>query len=91
MAGHGEQKLFQNNPSLYRPAFYGHDVVIAKDIGEVTRGKREHGFFFGDQIYMFASEDSLEQFSKTPFRYVISPEDDVAADGIVDTSIELER
>ncbi|MCA9125346.1 MAG: hypothetical protein KDB11_34490, partial [Planctomycetales bacterium] len=65
-----EQKQFQKDPDRYLPAFSGNDLVIAKENGETTRGKREYGIKYADRIYLFATEESLQRFAHAPALYV---------------------
>jgi YHS domain-containing protein len=70
-AGATERQKFLGNPQRYRVIASGVDVVLAMDRGRVARGKREHGLWFGDEVYLFVDEESLEQFIKSPQRYAI--------------------
>jgi YHS domain-containing protein len=69
--GAGERQKFLGNPSRYRVIASGVDVVLAMDEGRVARGKRDHGLWFGHDVYLFVDEESLEQFTKSPKRYAI--------------------
>jgi YHS domain-containing protein len=64
------QKRFREQPDLYMPAFLGNDVVIAKEEGRIAKGKRRHGVFYRNRIFLFASEDSIRKFNKVPLEYL---------------------
>jgi YHS domain-containing protein len=67
--GPEQQRRFLDAPERYCPVNAGNDVVLALDEGQAVPGRREHGVFYGSRIYLFASEDSLEAFSRQPARY----------------------
>lgn len=68
-AGPEEQKRFLANPDYYSPVLSGYDPVRFAEGGETVDGKRKHGVFYGQQVYLFADEGSLERFWKDPQRY----------------------
>ena len=68
-AGAQQQQRFLANPDRYAPALSGNDVVMAVEHGQAVQGRREHGVLFSSQVYLFASEASLEKFSKNPHHY----------------------
>lgn len=70
--GPGEQQRFLANPGRYSPVFAGMDVVAMVERGEHLAGSREHGLFFGDRIYLFSSEESLQKFTNKPHHYTAS-------------------
>jgi YHS domain-containing protein len=63
-AGPEEQKRFLSNPAFYSPVNSGNDVVLELHEGKAIAGQRRHGVFYENQVYLFASETSLETFSK---------------------------
>ncbi len=70
-AGPEEQRRFLADPDRYAPAASGNDLVVAVEEGREVAGLREHGVFFGNnRVYLFASEASLEKFSRNPHQYV---------------------
>jgi len=69
-AGPEQAQRFWNNPDRYAPAHSGHDVVLFVEQGEMAEGSRRHGVFFGEKIYLFSSESTLERFSQNPHHYV---------------------
>lgn len=68
-AGPEQQRRFLADPDGYAPVLSGNDVVVAVEQGRSVPGHRRHGVFFADQVYLFASESSLEKFTKDPDRY----------------------
>ena len=67
--GPEEQRRFLTDPDRYAPVISGNDLVMAVDQGQNTPGMREHGVYFGNRVYLFASEASLDKFSKNPNIY----------------------
>lgn len=67
--GPEEQKRFLANPDAYSPVISGNDPVMAMDHGQEVAGRREHGVFFNNQIYLFSSETTLQRFNQNPNRY----------------------
>lgn len=63
-AGPEEQKRFLDNPARYSPVNSGNDVVLELLEGKTVAGQRRHGVFYENRVYLFASEASLETFSK---------------------------
>jgi YHS domain-containing protein len=68
-AGPEELKRFNADPDRYAPVIAGNDVVTAAEKGQFVPGMREHGVFFGQRVYLFSSEESLEKFAKNPNVY----------------------
>ena len=68
-AGAEEQRRFFTDPDRYAPAVSGNDVVLAAEQGQPVPGMREHGVFFGNRVYLFSSEATLEKFSRNPTLY----------------------
>jgi len=67
--GPEEQRRFFADPDRYAPVGSGNDVVLAAEQGRAVPGMREHGVFFGNRIYLFASEESLTRFAEKPEVY----------------------
>lgn len=61
---------FQNKPARYAPYRSGLDIVSIRDEMRRQPGKRRHGVFYKDRIYLFASEMNLQKFWKSPDEYV---------------------
>jgi YHS domain-containing protein/thioredoxin-related protein len=68
--GPEQQQRFLVNPDRFAPVLSGNDLVIAIEQGQTIPGYRQHGVFFGDRVYLFANESSLDKFSKNPNHYV---------------------
>lgn len=62
-------KKFEQNPDRYAPVAAGFDPVVSLDQGQTMLGKREHGVFYEDRVYLFANEQSLDRFKQNPQRY----------------------
>ena len=67
--GPEEQKRFFTDPDRYAPAVAGNDIIVALEQGQSVPGQRQHGVFFGNRVYLFSSEATLEKFSKNPHQY----------------------
>lgn len=69
-AGPEQQRRFLADPDRYAPVMSGNDIVLALDRGQTVPGSREHGLFYGERIYLFASEETLAVFSQAPKQFV---------------------
>jgi thiol-disulfide isomerase/thioredoxin/YHS domain-containing protein len=69
-SGPEEQRRFFTDPDHYAPAISGNDVVLATEQGQPVPGMREHGVFFGNRMYLFSSEATLEKFARNANVYV---------------------
>jgi len=61
---------FLADPGRFAPVLSGYDPVRFAESGQLVDGKRKHGVFYGNMIYLFADEASLNRFSKHPQLYV---------------------
>ena len=68
-AGPEQQRRFFTDPDRYAPAVSGNDVVLATEQGQPVPGMREHGVFFGNRVFLFSSEATLERFARNPAQY----------------------
>lgn len=68
-ASAADQQKFLQNPDRFSPVLSGLDPVLSLDMGQSINGRREHGVFFGDRIYLFSNEQTLSEFEKNPNRY----------------------
>jgi len=68
-AGPDEQRKFLADPDHYAPVASGNDVVLAAEQGRAVPGRRQHGVFYGNRIFLFVSEESLGKFSVNPAAY----------------------
>ncbi|MEE3370671.1 MAG: thioredoxin family protein [Planctomycetota bacterium] len=60
---------FWTSPDQFAPMLSGFDVVRFFHNGELRSGKRKHGAWWGQEIYLFADENSLKQFWSNPAFY----------------------
>jgi len=63
------QAKFFADPDRFAPVLSGYDPVVFAETGQLVKGYRKHGLFFRDKIYLFTSEESLEQFGKSAMNY----------------------
>jgi YHS domain-containing protein len=63
------QTKFLSDPDRYSPVLNGNDVVMAIGKNEIVPGRREHGVFYQDHIYLFSSEESAQAFDEAPEKY----------------------
>jgi YHS domain-containing protein len=64
--GKEEQQKFLADPDRYSPAMSGVDPVLALEQGQRVPGRRRHGVYYHDHIYLFSSEATLARFSQDP-------------------------
>ena len=67
--GPAEQQRFLAAPDRFAPMLSGQDPVSYIDGGQFVEGKRQHGVFYREQVYLFSSETTLNQFWQQPDRY----------------------
>jgi YHS domain-containing protein len=67
-AGPEQQRTFLANPDQYSPVLSGFDPVRYIQQGDLVEGRREHGLMFR-RIFLFADEESLQQFWQAPDYY----------------------
>ena len=60
---------FWKSPDQFAPMLSGFDVVRFFHNGELLSGERKHGAWWGQEIYLFADENSLKQFWSNPAFY----------------------
>jgi len=58
------QQKFLATPDRFAPILSGYDPVYYAEKGQLIEGKREHGVFFANRIFLFADEVALDRFSK---------------------------
>jgi thiol-disulfide isomerase/thioredoxin/YHS domain-containing protein len=68
-AGPEEQSRFYADPDRYAPVLSGDDVVLMVEQGQRVAGRREHGGWFQNRIYLFADEATFQRFFADPYRY----------------------
>lgn len=64
-----DRAKFFADPDRYAPVMSGQDVVYALESGRLVPGSRRHGVYFGNRVYLFADESSLQKFSQNPHHY----------------------
>jgi YHS domain-containing protein len=69
-AGPEQRNRFDAAPDRYAPVASGNDVVLMIEQGELTPGRREHGAWFEDRVYLFSSQETYLKFGAAPERYV---------------------
>ena len=67
--GPDEQTRFLASPDSFAPVISGDDPVLAMDNGQAVPGKRDHGVFYDNRIFLFADEATLQRFYQNPNRY----------------------
>ena len=65
------QKAFLADPDRFSPVLSGNDPVIRVEHNKNVTGRREHGAFYNDRIYLFTSEDTFQRFNRDPSRYIV--------------------
>ncbi|MBN1394683.1 MAG: DUF255 domain-containing protein [Pirellulales bacterium] len=68
-SGPEEQRRFFGDPDRFAPVGSGNDIVLAAEQGRAVSGRREHGVFYGNRVYLFSSEESLARFAEKPEVY----------------------
>ena len=58
------QQMFLSSPDRFAPILSGYDPVYYAEKGQLIEGKREHGVFFANRIFLFADEVALDRFGK---------------------------
>lgn len=67
------KKQFESNPRRYIPALNGQDVVRLGQGERGVEGTLEHAAWFRGRLYLFASEETLALFVKSPADFVSFP------------------
>ncbi|PHS04830.1 MAG: hypothetical protein COA78_16035 [Blastopirellula sp.] len=68
-ATQANQKTFLADPNKYSPVLSGNDPVAFAQSGKLVEGNRNHGLAYQGSLYLFSSQQSLEQFIAEPMRY----------------------
>ena len=69
-AGPEQRDRFDADPDRYAPVASGNDVVLLVERGELAPGRREHGGWFEDRVYLFSGEETYLKFHAAPEQYV---------------------
>jgi len=64
--------LLNQNADTYAPVLSGMDPVLAFGSGQLVAGKREFGVWYNGLVYMFSSEQTLQQFTQNREFYAAS-------------------
>ncbi len=68
-ASESKRDAFLKKPDQFAPVLSGDDPVSFAEQGQHVSGKRQHGVFYRNQIFLFSSEESLQRFWKSPQNY----------------------
>jgi hypothetical protein len=68
-AGPNDQQRFMRDPDRYSPMLAGFDPVVWQESGQLVPGRREHGVFHDNRVFLFATEDSIARFERNPGIY----------------------
>lgn len=80
-AGPDEQQKFLSNPDRFAPMLSGFDAVLFAQQGKLVPGRRQHGVWFQEQMYLFVDEASLERFRSSPGTFAARAEQAMRAAG----------
>jgi YHS domain-containing protein len=70
-----EQQKFLAHPDTFAPVMSGFDVVRYAERGELVEGRRSFGLVTPEgRIYLFADEESLIKFNRSPANYAAAAE-----------------
>ncbi len=67
-----QQQMFLARPDWFSPVLSGNDAVEFVDKGQLVPGNRQYGLEYAKLMYLFASEESLQKFARSPQPYAIS-------------------
>ena len=70
LASAAERAAFEDNPRRYTPRLLGCDAVTFSEEDRAVTGRVEWAAFFGDELYLFATEDNRRRFKLNPDRFV---------------------
>lgn len=74
-----EKEKFLRNPQFYALVSDGFDIVLLTDQKQKTQGTRRFGIRYADLNFVFATEESREQFRKNPDFYARQAQEIIAA------------
>jgi protein disulfide-isomerase len=69
-SGPAEQQEFLRDPDRFSPVVSGYDPVLFVEEGRQIPGTRDWGVYFGDRIYLFATEETRAKFNANKQKYV---------------------
>ena len=64
-----ELELFLESPADYAPKLLGCDPVILAESGRPVQGQITHGVFYGESVFLMATEANRKTFLKNPAFY----------------------
>jgi YHS domain-containing protein len=67
------KQTFDANPRLYVPAVGGQDVVQLSEGEPGVPGSLAHATWYRGRLYLFASNETLQQFVAAPSRFATNP------------------
>jgi protein disulfide-isomerase len=67
--GPEQQQRFLADPDRYSPVLAGIDTVLAAESGKQVPGLRKFGAFYGNRVYLFATQETMERFMAQPTRF----------------------
>ena len=65
-----DHDVLPNDDLMAATDISGYDAVRFAQSGQLVPGKREHGVFYRDRIFLFADETALQQFGAQPDQFV---------------------
>jgi hypothetical protein len=68
--GAAEQQRFLANPDAFSPALAGFDIVRFVELRQRVDGRRQHGVWHRGQMFLFADEATLNQFTADAASYL---------------------
>jgi protein disulfide-isomerase len=81
-SGPTEQQRFMRDPDQYSPMLAGYDAVLWQESGQLISGRREHGVFHDNRVYLFATEESLARFERNPGAFIAPVEQAMRSTGV---------
>ncbi len=66
------QQKFMASPDRFAPILSGYDPVRYAERRQLVEGRREHGVFFANRIFLFADEEALTRFSRNTEFYMVA-------------------
>jgi protein disulfide-isomerase len=70
-ASQQSQQKFLATPDRFAPVLSGYDPVRSAESRQLVEGRREHGVFFANRIFLFADEAALDRFSQNTEFYMV--------------------
>jgi YHS domain-containing protein/thioredoxin-related protein len=69
MCDEEEYREFQANPAKYAPRLLGCDPVVLWNTERAIPGSTQFGAYFDDELYLFTSAETRDQFKASPTRF----------------------